>query len=85
MPILADSDRESVWSEFMGILSSRREALALTKADLRQAVDAADDWINLNAASFNAALSVSARTNLAARQKAELLVYVVSKRFVRGV
>ncbi len=52
----------------------------ITKADLRAAIDAADDWADANASSYNLALPVAARNALTAKQKARLLVFVVSKR-----
>jgi hypothetical protein len=53
---------------------------ALSKADLRAAVDATDDWIDSNAASFNQALPVAARTELTATQKTFLFCYVALRR-----
>jgi hypothetical protein len=49
---------------------------ALTTADLRAAVDATDDWIEANKASYNAALPEPARSTLTARQKAYLFLVV---------
>ena len=64
---------------------SRLGALTgLLKTDWRAAVDAADIWANSNAASFNSALPTTARNNLTAAQKALLLMFVVSKRFLAG-
>jgi len=62
-------------------LSSRREGLALTKDELRSAVDAIDGWVDTNSASFNQAIPLPARTALSARQKVELLTFVVRRRF----
>lgn len=53
---------------------------ALTKADLQAAVNAVDDWIDANEASYNAALPVAARTNLTVAQKPALLVVVMLRR-----
>jgi hypothetical protein len=53
----------------------------VTKTDLLAAVNAADDWADANAGSFNAALPLPARNVLTARQKAALLMFVISKRF----
>lgn len=54
---------------------------SVTKADLRAAIDAVDDWVDGNAAAFNAAIPQPARGVLTARQKAGLLLFVVTKRF----
>lgn len=53
----------------------------LLKADIQAAINAADDWANTNAASFNTALPVAFRTNATATQKALLLACVVLARF----
>jgi hypothetical protein len=53
---------------------------ALTKADLRAAVDAADQWTDDNASSFNLALPQPARGQLTATQKTILLCYVAMRR-----
>jgi hypothetical protein len=85
MSVLTDSDRAAVYAELMQDLSREREPCALTKADLRAAVDAADSWANANAASFNSALPAAARTTLTAAQKARLLAAVILRRFTTGV
>ena len=81
MALLTDSDRRVLWSNYMEDLSGRREGLALTKAELRSAVDAIDAWVDANAAAFNLAIPLPAQTVLSARQKAELLTFVVKGRF----
>jgi hypothetical protein len=81
MAVLNDADRKTVWAEFMSTLSARREACSLKKAELRAAVDAIDAWVDANATAFNAAIPQPARTALTAKQKAEVLMFVVSKRW----
>ena len=81
MAALPDSDRRILWSVFMEGLSGRRERLALTKEELRSAVDAIDGWVDANATSFNQTIPLPARTALSARQKVELLTFVVRRRF----
>lgn len=61
------------------------ETIAVTKADLKAALDAIDNWVDANAASFNTSIPQPARANLTAAQKARLLLYVVRKRFEGGV
>jgi hypothetical protein len=51
------------------------------KASLLDAVGAADDWVEANQASFNAALPAAARNGLTTRQKAMLLMFVVRRRY----
>jgi hypothetical protein len=48
---------------------------------LQEAVDAVDSWLDANAASLNVAIPVAARTTLTVKQKAQLLVYVIRRRF----
>ncbi len=78
MAVLADGERFGTWAELM----RREEAYGtLLKPDLRAAVDAADDWVEANSASFNTAIPLPARSELTARQKALLLMAVVNRRF----
>ncbi len=81
MTVLVDADRRAIWSKLMSDASSRRDEINITKADVRAAVNAADDWVDSNAASFNAALPLAARTSLSAKQKSEILVFVVRRRW----
>ena len=52
----------------------------VTKTDLRAAVDATDDWIDANQASFNSALPVAFRTNATLAQKTLLFCFVAMRR-----
>lgn len=82
MAVLADQDRSEINRAFQALVSARREAFgALTKADIRAAVDAIDGWVDANQASFNSAIPQPARAQLTAKQKAELLLFVVRRRF----
>jgi len=82
MAILSPSDRLLTYQRYISDLCARREPLAaLLKPELRAAVNAIDDWVDANAASFNAAIPQPARAQLTNTQKADLLVYVVRRRF----
>lgn len=81
MAVMIDADRRDCWAEFMREVGNTH---GLTKPDLRAAIDAADAWINTNAAAFNSALPQPARGALTAAQKAKLLAAVALKRFVKG-
>lgn len=81
MPILSEVEREEIWKEMVA-KNREGEVDSLTRADLRAAVDATDDWIVANQASFNAALPLPARTVLTAQQKALLFSYVVRRRWL---
>ncbi len=81
MAVLPDSDRKEIFANWMREISSRREAANIMKADLRAAFNAIDDWVDNNTSSFNTAIPLPARTSLTAKQKAELLMFVIKKRW----
>lgn len=81
MAVLDSTARAAIWAEFMREESSDRNSITITKAELRAAFDAADDWAEANAAAFNTALPQPARGSLSARQKAKLLAAVLAKRY----
>jgi hypothetical protein len=84
MAVMGTTDRQAVTDQFQRentvVISG-----ALTKAQLRAAIDAADAWVDSNAASYNTALPLPARTVLTAGQKALILVYVVTRRWILGL
>lgn len=80
MAVLSDAHRQSLRDEAMRISSDLNVPLAVVKSALRAAVDATDDWIDDNAASFNSALPTAARNNLTAKQKTQLFMIVARKR-----
>lgn len=81
MAVLSEGDRADEVAQLQRDLSAEREPCAVTKAALRAALDADDQWVDDNAASFNAAIPQPARGALTARQKARLLLRVVRRRF----
>ncbi len=81
MATLPDGKRAEINANYCRTISNRNEPIAITKVQLRAAVDAADDWMHANAASFNNALPAAAKANLTAAQKAELLATVLLKRY----
>ena len=81
MAVLSDADRVVVFRRIMERLSHSRVPISITKADLRAAVNAVDDWINTNAAAYNTAIPQPARGALTASQKAELLSAVALRKF----
>ena len=85
MAALADADRAAVNKEFQELISLARETFgAMTKAELRAAVDAIDNWIVSNAAAFNTAIPQPARAALTVSQKARLFSLIVYKRYITG-
>jgi hypothetical protein len=81
MAALSTQQRQRILQRFAERLSTRRDAFDLRRADLVAAVAATDDWIDANAASFNAALPQAARTALTASQKVELFSLVAELRY----
>jgi hypothetical protein len=86
MAVLQQADRNDVCAGFQRDISTAREPLTgLTKSQLQAAVDAADQWVSDNAASYNSALPVAARTAMTAAQKSRILRDVLHKRYDKGV
>lgn len=85
MAVLADQDRFDLWADYMRDRAVGAVGGTMSKADLRAAVNALDDFMNTNAAAINSAIPLPARTVLTQAQKALLLVYVIQKRYIKGV
>ena len=84
MAALDGTTRTEIRRDFMSDKSAVREEIAtLTKADLAAAIAAIDAWIDANAASFNSAIPLPARTALSSQQKVDLFLAVLIRR-VRG-
>ena len=81
MAVLSEQDLENIHQKYMQTSSSDRESLPLTKAELREAVDATDTWIDANSADYNNALPVAAKAALTSKQKTRLLTAVAFRRF----
>lgn len=81
MAALTNAERQAAWADLMRELSNDGDPIAVTKPDLRAALNAVDDWIDTNAASYNAALPQPARGALTTGQKARLLLAVVRRRW----
>ncbi len=84
MAALSNANRIEVWAKMMESMSRANEPCTINKTQLRAAIDAADDWADANAASFNSALPTAARNNLSSSQKARLLMLVIARRFEVG-
>ncbi len=81
---LSAEQRAEVMAAYTRNLSRSRTVIPLTKPELRAAIDAIDDWIDLNKALFNAALPQPARRDLTASEKAHLLARVATAKFDKG-
>jgi hypothetical protein len=75
-----ETNRRRTWLRWM---RDNTEPVAFDKNALRAAIDATDDWIDANQASFNAALPQPFRGSASATQKTLLFCYVAMRR--RGV
>jgi hypothetical protein len=81
MAILLDAKRAECSTEFQSESSRERDPVAVTKAELRTAIDAVDQWLEDNKVSFNQSIPLPVRTALTAKQKARILRFVARKRF----
>ncbi len=81
MAVLSQSDRDLVYKDFVALLNTVNEGFGIVKADLKAAIQAADVWVDSNAASYNSALPQPARNVLTAKQKARILMYVIKRRY----
>lgn len=77
MAAMDETNRRRTWVAWM---RHNAEGCAFTKADLRAALDATDDWIDANTAAFNTALPQPFRGSATATQKTLLFCYVAMRR-----
>ena len=82
MAILSDLERRAIWSKFMSDVSAREEKFGtVNKHQIRNLIDAVDQWIDDNLSSFNSALPEPAKTQLTGKQKFEIFMAVAKKRW----
>ncbi len=83
MAALDDTTRQKIHFECMREESAIHADLPLTKAQLRAAVNATDDWIDTNRSSFVSAINAALPSPgaLTGRQKAKLFLMVASRRY----
>lgn len=76
---LDETNRVRVW------MHAARDGVwpGITKAELRSAIDATDNWIDANQTSFNNALPANVRTSLNLVQKTLLFCFVAMRRASR--
>ena len=77
MAVLSEGDRALIHKAFM---AKGHCAPTNLKTDIRAAVNAADDWVDTNAASFNTALPAAFKNAASASQKAILLAFCCLRR-----
>jgi len=86
MAVLSAEARTAIWQEYGSEISVARESVGnINKHELKAAIDAIDNWVDANAAVFNAAIPQPARGALTSSQKARLLSMVVLRRYKDGV
>jgi hypothetical protein len=78
MAVLTSEQREAVWEKLMRDFVGET---ALTKSNMRAAVDATDNWIDANAMAYRNSVPEPARTGLTSRQLVLLFLYVAAKRY----
>lgn len=85
MAALSAGDRLLCYSDFVREVGGDRETFnGVTKADLKAAVKALDDFLVANATAINTAIPQPARASLTAAQKARMLMWVIRYRYVKG-
>lgn len=80
MAVLSSEERRRVWAHLMRNWTAALGVAPVNKADLRAAVDATDQWIEDNQASFNTALPQPFRGAATTAQKTLLFCYVAMRR-----
>jgi hypothetical protein len=80
MTALNDSERRDVWKRFQDLIGTRDRAMALTKAELRTAINQGDDWIEDNFGDGVAAITGNPSTVLTQDEKLELFYQIVLRR-----
>ena len=79
---LTEQDRVEIWEAWMR--QNKDPVGAITKLELRQAVDDLDDWFNANKASALASISEPAASELTGAQIAFLSYLIIEKRWIAG-
>ena len=76
MALLDSSNRLTTAAHFMRLITTP----TMTKLDVRAAINAADDWADANAASYNTSLPLPFRTTATLAEKTAVLAYVILRR-----
>lgn len=88
MAVLSDTDRFETTGEVMredNLNFKISEVIGnLTKPQIREVINALDDFLNTNASAINSAIPQPQRGLLTTSQKAAILVYVIRKRYIKG-
>jgi len=82
MATLTADQITAAWRDMMRGLRPGDEPVAITKPQLRAVIEAIDAWLDANAASANAAIPTPQRSLLTAKQKALILMAVITARYL---
>lgn len=85
MAIMDAAGRKAAFLDFLAEIRKRDDVFNVSKADVQAAVDAIDQWVSDNAASYNLAIPQPARNTLTSAQKAAILMLVLQRRYLVGV
>jgi hypothetical protein len=81
MAVMTDADRQIAAREFIRkTFEQLSQTATMDTAAIKAALDATDDWVDANAASYNAALPLPFRTTATAAQKNLMVAYCTMKR-----
>lgn len=80
MAVLSDTDRKRARTWLLRTLQESATDAGFSKAQLDAALDAADAWVDTNAAAYNSALPLPFRTGASAALKALLITAVAARR-----
>lgn len=81
MAVLSDNERTALHADAMRRISRARQSTALTKAQWRTLINAADDWAEANSAAYNSSIPQPVRGIAAAQEKALVLALVILRRY----
>lgn len=84
MAALTELGKAELLNLFMRRYSIRRDSLALTKADLVSAINGLDAFLSSNETAINQAITQPTRGILTTKQKAELLMFVIDRRYLEA-
>lgn len=84
MAVLADADRADIWAQIMRDFVALGIETDLTKAEVRQLIDAADDWLETDRLRYNATIPPGIRSRASMPLKLYALSAAALRRAKRG-
>lgn len=85
MAYLSSNDRAECTTNIQRDIDLSNETFGtMTKAELRDAVDALDAFLEDNKVTINNAIPQPARGAMTTKQKAKMLVWIVTQRYLTG-